>query len=260
MKLRLYTKSHDESLLKKLNQNRRFTAEEHEYVMKKEHEKSGFLETKESLLSAYFREDYYKYLAVGFLVQRIYQKNYKNIISLGAGTCVPEYLLKCALPEDSKVVAADFDPFLIKNARRVFPSIIPIVFNFCNDRLDRLKKLKIDFDLAVFFGSAYVMNDPEFVRLFAGLKKLGIKEIIDFHAGYIPTSEIPKLILMKFGTYVLDKLELLGYRGKFHGYRRTRGELRRLYREAGLSLVQELSIPPYKYVAICAAARHQFPS
>jgi len=253
MKLRLYTKSPDVSLLKELDPEQRFTAEEAAYVSKKMHEKSGFLENRETLFSQYFLENYHKTSAVGFLIQRIYQKRYKNVLSLGAGTCVLEYLLKCALPEDSKVVATDFDHFLIERAKRLLPSIIPVEFDFCRSSLENLKRLKIDFDLAVFFGSAYVMDDSEFVDLFSGLKKLGVKEIIDFHAGYIPTGEIPKLIFMKLGAYLLERFGLLGWRGKFHGYRRTRGELRRLYSEAGLSIVQELSVPPYKYVAICAA-------
>jgi hypothetical protein len=40
--------------------------------------------------------------------------------------------------------------------------------------------------------------------------------------------------------------------GKFHGYSRSRGELRRLYKKAGLSLVEETSAGAYHYIAILA--------
>lgn len=188
---------------------------------------------------------------------------YKNILSLGAGQCVLEYLLKYALTEDSNVIAADFDSFFIKKAKLHFPSIIPVEFDFFKDDLDDLqKKLKIHFDVAVFFGSACVMDDSDFIRQFRSLKEIGVKRIIDFHAGYIPRRRIPAIIRSRLISYAASKLRRIeminkirppssSYRGKFHGYGRTRGELRRLYKQAGLDLIQETAVGCYEYVAVC---------
>jgi len=97
------------------------------------------------------------------------------------------------LPEDSKVVATDFNSFFIKKAKLHFPSIIPVEFDFFKDDLSDLqKKLKLDFDLAVFFGSAYVMDDPDFIRHFSKLKEIGVKRIIDFHGGVHFTKKNPR--------------------------------------------------------------------
>lgn len=234
-------------MLEEIGTDTRFTAEEHSYVTEKEF--GNIFKSKEALLDAYFREDYSKLSALGFLIKHIYEEGYKNILSLGSGTCVLEYLLKCALPEKSEVIATDFDSFMIRNAKRLFPSIKALVLDFCKDDLSKIKEMRID--LAVFFGSSYVMDDTEFISLLSKLKDLKVKEIIDFHAGYIQMKEIPKLIFMKIGGDIMEKFGLLKFRGKFHGYRRTRGELRRLYQKAGLKIVRELAIQPYRYIAIC---------
>jgi hypothetical protein len=59
-----------------------------------------------------------------------------------------------------------------------------------------------------------------------------------------PITTIP-LIRKLFG-----KPPLSDYRGKFHGYSRSRGELRRLYKESGWRIHKEVSSGIYEYVAI----------
>jgi len=247
MKIKLYTKSHDEALLKEVDHGSgQFMASEHAYVIEKEFGK--YFETRESLIRWYLAQNSSKLSALAFLIKYCNDNGYKNVLSLGAGACVLEYLLRYALPDDGKVVAIDFNSFFIKKAKLHFPSIIPAKFDFFKDDLSDLqKKLKLDFDLAVFFGSAYVMDDSDFIRHFSKLKEIGVKRIIDFHAGYISRRKIPVIILSK----VLNKIRSHRYRGKFHGYGRSRGELRKLYKQAGLDLIQEASIAPYEYVSIC---------
>jgi hypothetical protein len=111
--------------------------------------------------------------------------------------------------------------------------------------------------MVIFFGASYVMDDVLFIDTFRKLKKLGVRQIIDFHGGYIsikklitmfcilPTKE-STLVRRIFGKLPVNK----EYRGKFHGWGRTRGELRRLYRKAGFIIHKEMSVHPYQYVAI----------
>ena len=40
------------------------------------------------------------------------------------------------------------------------------------------------------------------------------------------------------------------YKGKFHGYSRSKRELRKLYRKSGFNIEREIKIKSYKYVAI----------
>ena len=115
----------------------------------------------------------------------------------------------------------------------------------------------MQFDIAVCFGSAYVMDDTDFVRVFRALKRIGVKELVDFHAGYMdlkhfcfnllgPISK-NRTVRKMFGKSSMIEDE---YIGKFHGYSRNRAELRRLYREANLKVLEETSVGGYKYVAI----------
>lgn len=258
----MYTKSHNEDLLKEIdNKGGQFTGEEHAYVIEQEFAKE--FESKESVLRWEFSQNPAKLSVLAFLMEYINKKRIKNIISLGAGSCTFEYLLKYALPEDSKVIAADFDSFFIEKAKIHFSSIIPVKFDFFTDDIGELQtKLKINFDIAVFFSSSYVMDDSQFIHLFRRLKEIGVKQIIDFHAGYVPYRDIPRVILRRLKSYIVNelrKIEIMNqikrigssYSGKFHGYARTRGELERLYKKAGVNLIKRISVDGYKYIAIC---------
>jgi len=260
MTYKMYTKSHSERLLKEIgNENEIFTASEHAYIIAREI--GNYFESKELLLRYYLSTNVEKLSALAFLIKYANDKRFVNIISLGAGACVLEYLLKCALPEGSTIAATDFNPFFIEKARLFFPSIVAEEFDFFGDDLVELtNRLKIDFDLAVFLNSSYVMDNVQFVKLFHGLARIGIKQIVDFQGGCVTYVDALKAILLRRALDIdsrigrpLKKIGVSkeGYKGKFHGYARTRGELRALYRKAGLNIVKEIRIEPWKYVAIC---------
>jgi len=259
MKTRLYTKFHDIELLKEVDNNGEiFTAEEHSYVS--ERSNVDMFQSKESLIYSYLAYGSRTRLhALGFIIDYMNTNGFLNILSLGAGQCVMEYLLRLGLPKNAHVVATDFDSFYISKATNFFHNIIPIKFDFIKDNVRQFhKKVGIDFDIAIFFGSAYVMDDLQFIGLFHELKEIGTKRIIDFHAGYIDW----KAYVMNILSPLRKSREIrrlfrkppLGkghYQGKFHGYGRSRNELRKLYKLAGLDLIREASISDYKYVAIC---------
>jgi len=150
MKLKMYTKSHNEALLRESdNDGGQFTAEEHAYVIKAEFEKD--FESKESILRAYLSTNAEKLSELAFLIKHVITHKFRNIISLGAGHCILEYLLKCATPKETKITAVDFDSFFIEKARQHFPSIIAEEFDFFKDDIGELQdRLKIKFDLAIF--------------------------------------------------------------------------------------------------------------
>ena len=185
MKKKLYTLTPSKDMLKEIDYNgEQFTAEEHAYIIKTEYGKNVF-KTRENVLRHWFAEDHSKLGSLSYLIEEINTKEFKNILSLGAGYCVLEYLLELSLPEEVKVIACDFDSFLIDKANDFFPSIITEYFDFFSDDIKSLQsRLNIEFDLVVFFGSSYTMDNMEFIKLFGGLKKIGVKQVIDFHSGY----------------------------------------------------------------------------
>lgn len=259
MKRKIYTLSHDVNLLKEIdNDGSQFTAEEHSYAIEKEFSETVY-KTKESLLRYYLPLYLPKSDTLGFLIDSIKENGYKNILFLGAGQCVLEYLLKMSLPEDSRVVACDFSPFTVKKAKEFFTEITIEQFDFFKDDFASLQsKLNIRFDLVVLIASAYVMDDKDFIKLFGDLKKEGVKKVIDFHSGYIDSKSVIYHYLSPFTSSQLVRKIFRkpplgtadGYRGKFHGYSRNRGELRRLYKKSGFEIEKELSVSGYKYVAI----------
>ena len=248
VKYELYTKAHNEKILKIIdNDGGQFTAEEHAYAIEKEFEEH--FKNRDTLLGWYLPNAASSLFPLRWLIQHIKESGFKNIISMGAGNCVHEYILKCALPEDCNVTATDFDSYYIKKSKTFFPSINSIKFDFFKDDIG---KLNSKFDLAIFLGSAYVMNDEQFINLFKQLKENGVNQIIDFHAGYLPYKNIPLYLGGYVMRKVLRKLNLIhSHRGKFHGYGRTKDELRYLYKKTGAKSVIEKRVDPYKYVAIC---------
>ena len=252
---KLYTLSHSMDLLKIIDNNGgRFTSKEHSHITQKEFGINVF-KNKQSLLHHSMPKSLEKIADLKFLIDLIKIKESKNILSLGAGDCVLEYLLQKALPETMRVVATDFDTFYVEKAKEFFPDITTEYFDFLKDDLTELQsKLSIKFDIVVFFGSAYVMNNEEFINFFEGLKKEGVKTIVDFHAGYMTKKMFMRHTLSFFlDNPVIRKIlgkPLIEYKGKFHGYSRNHSELTRLYKKAGLTIEKELSGSDHDYIAV----------
>ena len=264
MKRKLYTLSHDNNLLKEIDNNGGiFTSQEHASVMEKEFGET-FWKSKEHLLRHSLQDAFWKIGQNKFFIDLIKNNDYQNILSLGSGGCVIEYLLKLSLPETLQVIAYDFDSFVIKKAKEFFPELIVEQFDHVKEDIGSFQnKLNIEFDCAIFFSSAYIMDDKEFIKLFGDLKKIGVKNIIDFHDGYLDSWDvlrhlsndylIPETIRTNYYLRkILRKPTLPSgyYRGKFHGYSRSRGELRKLYKKSGLKIQKQISTGEIKYIAI----------
>ncbi len=257
MKRKLYTLNHDNSILKEINPSEIFTAKEHAYALEKEFGKTYF-KSKEDFFRYFLPKNFMKIARLDLLINTIKENGYQNILSLGAGTCITEYFLKMSLPKESQVVACDFDSFLVKKTQKFFPEIIVKQFDFFEDDIESFQAdLNIKFDLALFPASAYVMDDIEFINLFGNLKKNGFKQIIDFHAGYMDSKAVMREYLKPFREnstlrkiFRKPPIKSGEFLGKFHGYSRSRGELRNLYKKSGLEILEETSTINCKYVAI----------
>jgi hypothetical protein len=250
VKRKLYTKSHSKNVLNNIgNYGQQFTSEEHAYAMEQEYDSK--FNSKRSLIHWYLSQHANKLSALGFLMQYINDKGFNNIISLGSGPSVLEHLLKFALPKNANVVATDFDSYIVDRINVLLPNIVSAKFDFFKDDISELQSsLGITFDVVVFFGSAYVMDDDNFVSLFRNIRNAGIKQIIDFHGGYMSRKAMIITILSRLKSLLTGKHQE-EYKGKFHGFGRSRSELRRIYKKAGVRLSEEIKITPYEYIAIC---------
>ena len=202
-----------------------------------------------------------KLKAIPFLIPHIYEYGYRNILSLGAGESVPELLLAQAMPETSRVVATDYNPYIVNHVKEFFTDITALEFDFTKTHpMDIKKEVRIDFDLVLMFRSSCIMDNEEFVRLFSQLKEIGARQIIDFQHNYISPRymvEIAKtffLMNLKKSTTLrklFSKPPLPENPRKYYAYLRSASLLRKLYRQSGLHLREETSAGVYPYIAIC---------
>ena len=209
------------------------------------------VKNKESYISWYLQKHPHKLIILAFLIKHIKENNFKNILSLGSGCCVLEYLLKLSLP-DLKVVASDNNSYLIKTAQTLFPNITVLEFDFCQWHYSLLDG---KFDVAVFFGSSYMMSEDTMTRQLRSLKMCRIKHIVIFEAGFLTNKECYKLILSSLKRSpilrkLFGKLPLKPQERNHQGYAYSRGALRRIYRNAGLKVIKETRMAGYKYVSI----------
>jgi len=233
MKKKLFTctGSHEEDNLAKLDKENLFTSEERSWISEQEL-KNTYLSSKDKLLEWSIKENAgLKFAAINEAANRISEKGFKKILSLGSGMSDNEYFLHLGVEKNVEIISSEYDTYAVKKSNEYFPEFKTIKFDL---NYDLVTSLNEKFDAVIFFGAAYAMDDKEFIRLFKDIKEAGIKEIMDFHAGYITNIERIKYYLRptyKFlkNTFSNQKV----YQGKFHGFGRTRKELLRLYSAAG---------------------------
>ena len=250
MKKKLYTLSHNLKNLREIPSETIFTSDEHSKISELEL-KDNELKNKNNLIEYSLTKNIRsKTQALFFLVDRIKEKNYNQIFSLGSGLSDLEYFLYLSLNKNVEIICSDFDQFFVEKSNQFFPEFETIQFDFFNDSLNKINK-KID--LAFSFGSFYVMDDNEFIRLFKDIKSSGVREIIDFHAGYMTKKMYLRNLIYPYYSFfknLFDKEEKT-FKGKFHGFSRSRNELINLYKKSGWTPVKEINnLGNYKYTCI----------
>ncbi len=228
--------SHEIDLLELIGCNGgQFIEEEHAHLL-------------EILLRSRISESHLKLGSFGIVMESVKKHGHRNILSLGTGYCMLEYLLQIALPEDTKVYACDFDKFLLDGTVNFFPEITVSTFDQFKDSIVSLKhKLNTEFDLVVFFGNDHVINDMQLIALFHELKSIGVKQIIDLHGEYMDL-RVP--INSNASVRNLFNKPTTHFKGKFHSYPGSRGGMAGMYRKNNWQILEEISAPGYKCVGI----------
>ena len=224
MKFKIYTETYSEEIRDACNH--RYTSQEYSTLISKQN--SDKYSSKKDILRDFLSKDSRKLIALDYLIQHIQKRNYHNILSLGSGTCVIEYLLSCALPKNTNIVATDFNEFCLSKSKIFFPEIISEKFDF-----------------AFFLGSAYVLDDDEYVDVLRQLQDSGIDGIIDFSPALVPYAKLPLMILGEIKNSITKS-----FQGKFHGYSRTKNDFRYIYKKTGFQIEKEFQLGPYDYVSV----------
>ena len=257
MKFKLYSHSYPNVVLEKFESNDNiFDANDHAWATKIQFP-SHVWDSKENWM-AYFLSQESKVESQLQLIIDVGQSiNFRSVMSFGAGSFCREYLLKIALPQDIQVVACDFDEELVKKSSQFFPEIKSIKFDFFSDNLaEHLHNFNSNkIDLAFFSSSSYVLNDQEFLNLFRQIKDAGVKRVIDFHGGVVDFRLMLHYLLrpitsINFIRKIFKVHELPKFKGKFHGYIRSRRELIRLYEKSGFEVISSQPVGDFKFVAI----------
>ena len=250
MKKKIYTRSHNPENLREIPSETIFTSDEHSKISELEL-KDTILENRNKLLEYCLKKNLRtKFQPLSFLVDRIEEKNYSRVLSLGSGLSDLEYFLYLSLDKDKEILSSEFDRYFVEKSNEFFPEFETIEFDFFNDSLDSINK-KID--LVFCFGSFYVMDDLQFIRLLKDIKAAGVKEIIDFHAGFMTKSAYLKNIIRpSYSTFKkLFIKEEETCKGKFHGFSRSRNELINLYKKSGWIPVKEINdLGAYKFTCV----------
>tara|TARA_Y100000590_G_C15611904_1_gene974151 strand:+ start:342 stop:947 length:606 start_codon:yes stop_codon:yes gene_type:complete len=182
---KIYTYKHKKKDLEDGKYEKRFSSKEHSALTEIEL-KDNILKSKSNLLKHWFHSEKNKLDSLTYLIKYIKENSLNNILSLGSGTCVFEYLLKKSLPETYKVTATDFDSFYIEKGKEFFPELKIYNFDFFDGSFKEFfGELNEEYDLVYFLGSSYVMDYREFLNLLTSIKEFNVKKVIDFHAGYI---------------------------------------------------------------------------
>lgn len=221
----LYTHGHDDILCKN-----KLTLE----IQTQSRKEEWNFQSKEEYLSYHQREKE-KIERTWHLIQFCKERNIKSILSIGAGESITEITLKKYLP-NIEITCTDYDPFICKKLSDLFGDINFKVFDMKKDDLTHLGE---HFDLITFFGSAYVMKNDEYTKLFKKLHK--------FTPRYIYMLE-PYLVLKQriyhIMWYAYQAVKIVFNRspssisngGLVHGYIRDIKEYVRIFKESGFKI------------------------
>ena len=167
------------------------------------------------------------------------KNNIKNVLSIGAGESLTEITLKYALP-DIQIMCTDYDLFICSKLEELFKEI---EFKEFNMKKPDFSVFKAQYDLILFLGSSYVMNNQEYISLFKSFHRLNPKFVYIMIYSYIPIKD--KINEIKGHLAQTFKI-VTGYTtskdldppGVFHGYARDSHELKEIYRCSGWRAVQ----------------------
>lgn len=197
-------------------------------------------------------------------------KHIKDILSLGSGESIDEITLKKKL-NDVKLVCTDHDSFICRKLSELCNDIDFKVFDM---KRDNPYILGNSFDMVLFCGSDYVMNNAEYLKLLSNLNAMGIKYIYIINSPYLNVVEKTKQIarnilriigiLVNYTTLNYSREPIISFlqyaltdrkKGIFHGYQRDIKELNMIYKKSNYDIIYTKFrlYSSFKYIKILTA-------
>ena len=268
------------------NHNEQFSALQHSQASEYEApDRTSELGTQE-LISEYLQDNCKKLEVIPHVVKQIHELlalEQACIVSFGSGSCVMEYLLALSLGKGFKMLATDYDKFLVKQASCLLraQNFIAAEYDMIREDILNLSGLSLDISsrkiakIGLFIGSAYILSDEEFIRFFASLRALGFSCIFDFHAGFFGQEyelQYYKQKLSCLQSSVINREPVSADRFAFlpppppfkdssgqawahkkHGYGRFGREITSLYARSGWHVASLSTVANYQFVATLRA-------
>lgn len=170
---------------------------------------SSFI-SKDKLVDYYMSHGYeQKYFDM--ICEFIEKYNIKSIIGFGSGLCVFEFLLKKKYP-GLVIAATDYNEKCIYNAKKFFPELKLMLIDFYKQNIyDVIDEFGHGFDLALFRGCSYAMNDSRFVPFMSAIRESNVKYIIDSPGGIIDDKPSTNFCKFKQKHPIFDFSQPFGY-------------------------------------------------
>lgn len=196
------------------------SADEHAELIKEELGNNVF-SSKSKLFQHYMPTDLNKLPDLKFFITEQSRNQSQSIVTFGAGPCILEYFLKLSLPEKNRITATDYDEFMVSRTKEIFTEIDIERFDLVEDDFTEFNvRAGKKYSVAVFFGSMYVMDNQQLVKMLSSLKNNGVKEVYDYHGGYFTLYDEYRYSLAGLFRRIFRRGEKL--KGRFHGYARRK--------------------------------------
>lgn len=181
----------------------------------------------------------------GPIIEFCKKNHIKKILSIGSGGAVTEIEIKDKL-QNIEMVCTDYVDYICDKLSELHKDITFRVFDM---KIDDPQTLGNNFDMVLFCGSDYVMNNKEYIRLLKRFDSMGIKYIYIVTSPYISALEKIKQISINVLRIIGILINYSGMRdgrvsnamrgirkGLFHGYMRDIKELKMIFNETGYEI------------------------
>lgn len=225
-----------------MNTNKILTAEEHSKMSEIDFKK--YFISKESLINWYFSylSNIEKIDIISLIGREIKVGEIQRILSIGAGPSVIEYGIKKIFGDRIELICVDYDSYIIKNVKRLFPDILADQFDFTQDSINEIIK-RYSPDTILMVGSGCSMDNHQLQKFLKEIRSENVKRIYCFEAAIVSKITIGKICLNRIVH--LFKEKTYNFNHSFHAYYRTKKETLKIFYNSGWKIKEVRKLDSY---------------
>lgn len=205
--------------------------------------------SKEKLVAWYFRylRNNTKLDVISQIIEEIEKRKLKNLFSVGSGPAVLEYFVKLMTKQDIRMVATDYDWFMVKKAQELLEGIIVEEFDFYKHKISE-KAEEYLIDGIIMIGSGCSMDSKKYAEFLREANNSKVKCVFCFEAAIRSNMKSACLTIQCF-LMALKKWIIRDELSKEcgHAYYRSKRELLSIYKMSGYSIRRLRKTKAYKY-------------